>query len=195
MEACRDAAHEKLVQVMALMGSDHDHLPPDHLPPDHLQEVEELQESRRLLQEKVAVVEAARHDLVANKQQLEEDIRVKENSLTIDQVAPSVSTPSPGQGGPSPHQLPFLDPVQRGDGRQGREEEVPSVHPDIAKLTDVCCDVVCVLYCNPPPSPPCVVDGELPIKCSPCIWVRNTHTQAANPPPFTPDLPIFCVSP
>ena len=157
MEACRDAAHEKLVQVMALMGSDH-----DHLPPDHLQEVEELQESRRLLQEKVAVVEAARHDLVANKQQLEEDIRVKENSLTIDQVAPSVSTPLPGQGGPSPHQLPFLDPVQRGDGRQGREEEVPSVHPDIAKLTDVCCDVVCVLCFFPSL---CTVEVVLPIKC------------------------------
>lgn len=53
--------------------------------------MEELQESRRLLQEKVAVVEAARNDLVANKQQLEEDISVKENSLTIDQVALGVS--------------------------------------------------------------------------------------------------------
>ena len=35
---------------------------------------------------KVALVEAARLDLMASKQKLEEDIRVKKNSIAIDQV-------------------------------------------------------------------------------------------------------------
>ena len=34
----------------------------------------------------VALVEAARLDLMASKQKLEEDIRVKKNSIAIDQV-------------------------------------------------------------------------------------------------------------
>ena len=36
---------------------------------------------------KVALVEAARLDLMASKEKLEEDIRVKKNSIAIDQVA------------------------------------------------------------------------------------------------------------
>ena len=36
---------------------------------------------------KVALVEAARLDLMASKEKLEEDIRVKRNSIAIDQVA------------------------------------------------------------------------------------------------------------
>ena len=35
---------------------------------------------------KVALVAAARLDLMASKQRLEEDIRVKKNSIAIDQV-------------------------------------------------------------------------------------------------------------
>ena len=35
---------------------------------------------------KVALVEAARLDLMASKEKLEEDIRVKKNSIAIDQV-------------------------------------------------------------------------------------------------------------
>ena len=39
-----------------------------------------------VLSVKVALVEAARLDLMASKEKLEEDIRVKKNSIAIDQV-------------------------------------------------------------------------------------------------------------
>ena len=39
----------------------------------------------------MALVEAARLDLMASKQKLEEDIRVKKNSIAIDQVFVSMS--------------------------------------------------------------------------------------------------------
>ena len=38
----------------------------------------------------MALVEAARLDLMASKQKLEEDIRVKKNSIAIDQVFVSI---------------------------------------------------------------------------------------------------------
>ena len=96
-ESCFDAAHIKLVA-----------------------EVEELGESCKLLADKVVfcenccqvsmrsvkvtLVEAARLDLMASKEKLQEDIRVKQNSIAIDQVTVTMlifmrivtSRPKPG---------------------------------------------------------------------------------------------------
>ena len=56
-------------------------------PPHHLlvDEVATIKESVFLLEQKITEAEAAKGDLLSNKKKLENDIRVKENSLNIDQ--------------------------------------------------------------------------------------------------------------
>ena len=56
-------------------------------PPHHLlvDEVATIKESVFLLEQKITEAEAAKGDLLSNKKKLENDIRVKENSLHIDQ--------------------------------------------------------------------------------------------------------------
>ena len=48
-------------------------------------EVSTLNDTILLLDQKITEAEAARLDLISNRQRLENDARVKENSLTIDQ--------------------------------------------------------------------------------------------------------------
>ena len=62
IESCNDPPHEKLVD-----------------------EVASINDTIVLLDQKITEAEAARLDLINNRQRLENDARVKENSLSIDQ--------------------------------------------------------------------------------------------------------------
>ena len=62
IESCNDPPHERLVD-----------------------EVSTLNDTILLLDQKITEAEAARLDLISNRQRLENDARVKENSLSIDQ--------------------------------------------------------------------------------------------------------------
>ena len=62
IESCNDPPHERLVD-----------------------EVSALNDTILLLDQKITEAEAARLDLISNRQRLENDARVKENSLSIDQ--------------------------------------------------------------------------------------------------------------
>lgn len=62
VEACNDQPHNKL-----------------------LEEVSEIAQSIKLLEDKLSEANEALSDLLRNKQRLEKDIKVKKNSLLIDQ--------------------------------------------------------------------------------------------------------------
>ena len=62
MEACNDNPHHKLCD-----------------------EVRELQETIKALENKLAEAQEAQADLKQNKERLEKDLKVKKNSLSIDQ--------------------------------------------------------------------------------------------------------------